>query len=98
MTVTIELSYEEETRLVAEARREGIDPAELVRKLVVAHLPIVAQDGKPTDPTLALFAQWEQEDAQMTPEEIDAARQECEQFKQHINAERARAGARLIYP
>lgn len=98
MTVTIELSREEETRLVAAARQEGLAPAELVRKLVVAHLPSVDGGGQPADPTLALFARWEQEEAQMTPEEIDEARRECEQFKQNINAERARAGARPIFP
>jgi hypothetical protein len=98
MTVTIELDDAEETLLMAAARREGIEPAELLRKLVITHLPSRAQDDEPTAPTLALFAQWDQEDAQMTPEEIAAERREFEQFKQSINAERARTGARLIYP
>jgi hypothetical protein len=98
MKVTIELSGAEESQLIAAARQEGIEPAELVRKLVVENLPTGTPDGKPTDPTLALFAQWEREDDQMTPDEIEAARQEFEQFKQGINAVRAQGGARLIYP
>jgi hypothetical protein len=98
MTVTIELNGDEAARLTAAARHEGVELAELARKLVVEHLPTVTQDGEVTDPTLALFARWDREDAQMTPEEIEEARREFEEFKQNINAERERAGARLIYP
>jgi hypothetical protein len=34
----------------------------------------------------------------MTPEEIEEAKREAEEFKRSINAERARAGARIMYP
>jgi hypothetical protein len=98
MTLTIQLEPDEEARLAAAARREGLDPASLVRKLMIEHLPPVTQSVEEEDPTLALFAQWDREDAQMTPEEIEAARREFEEFKQNINAERTRSGARLIYP
>jgi hypothetical protein len=96
MTLTIELNLDEEARLAAAANQEGLDPAELARKLVVQNLPSVLQNEE-EDPTLALFAQWDREDSQMTPAEIEEARREFEEFKQNINAERARAGARLIY-
>jgi hypothetical protein len=98
MTLTIELHPDEEARLAAAARREGVEPAELIRKLVVAHLPPIPSNEDEEDPTLALFAQWDREDALMTPEEIEAEQRQFEQFKQNINAERARAGSRIIYP
>jgi hypothetical protein len=98
MTLTLELDPNEEVRLAAAARREGLAPAELARRLVVEHLPSVAENSAEEEPTLALFAQWEKEDAQMAPAEIEESRREFEEFKQGINAERARAGARLIYP
>lgn len=96
MTVTITLDPDELARLQAVARKEGVGLAELARRLVLQHLPATIQ--REEDPTLALFAQWDREDARMTPEEIEAARREFEAFKEGINAERARAGARLIFP
>src|SRR5262245_64571656 len=98
MTVTIEFNPDELARLAAAARQESLGLAELARKLVLEHLPPGADGGEPEDPTLALFAQWDREDAQMTTEEMEEARREFEEFKEGINAERARAGARLIYP
>jgi hypothetical protein len=98
MTLSIELEPDEEARLAAAARREGLEPAELVRKLMIEHLPPVTPTEEDEDPTLALFAQWDREDAQMTPAEVEAARREFEEFKQNIDAERRRAGARIIYP
>ena len=68
------------------------------QKLVIEHLPPVSPDGEDQDPTLALFARWDKEDAQMTPEDVEEARREFEEFKQNINAERSRAGSRILYP
>ena len=42
MTLTIELTPEQESRLAALARQEGIEPAEVVQKLVEEHLPPLA--------------------------------------------------------
>src|SRR5262245_28646359 len=97
MALTIELTREEEERLSKAARQKGVAPAELARNLVTEHLPPLVENEQ-EDPTLALFAQWDQEDAQMTPEEVEEAKREFEEFKQNINAERKRAGARIIYP
>lgn len=96
MTLTIELTPEQEARLTSVAQRQGIAPAELVQKLVTEYLPS-SQLEEPEDPTLALFAQWEKEDAQMTPEEIAAENRQWEEFKGNINAERDRAGARRVF-
>lgn len=39
MTLTIELSAEQETRLAAFARQEGLEPGDVLKKLVEEHLP-----------------------------------------------------------
>ena len=97
MTLTIELTPTEQAQLTAAARQAGLDPAALARKLVTEHLPPVTSDT-PEDPTLALFAQWDADDAQMTPEDIAEAQRDYDAFTQRMNAERARSGARLLYP
>lgn len=97
MTLTIELTPTEEARLTAAARQAGLAPTELARKLVTEHLPLVAPP-LPEDPTLALFAQWETDDAHMTPEEVAEAQRDYAEFTRRMNAERARAGARRLYP
>ena len=47
-------------------------------------------------PTQALFKQWEEEDANLTPEEIAADRQFWEEVQQSMNEERLKAGRRPI--
>ena len=95
MTLTINLTREEEERLHAAARKEGIDPAELVRKLVTAHLPPAYDENAAS---IALLQSWLAEDTTDDPEEMRKAQEELETFKQALNAERERAGARRIYP
>lgn len=95
MTLTIDLSPAAEKQLQVAAQSQGIDPGELVRKIVTEYLPQV--EPTENDPTLALFAQWDKEDAEMTPQEIEEAKRDFQEFKQNINAERERAGSRRIY-
>ncbi|MBV9849323.1 MAG: hypothetical protein JO250_06520 [Armatimonadetes bacterium] len=97
MTLTIDLTPSEGARLDAAARQEGVGAAALAKKLVTEHLP-PAPPATEEDPTLALFAEWDREDEQMTPEELAAAQKDFAEFKHNINAERVRAGARVIYP
>ena len=97
MALIIHLTPSEEARLEAAARRQGLDPAEFAQKLVTERLPPLPSDQE-EDPTIALFAQWDREDAAMTAEELEEAKREAEEFKQNINAERRRAGARIMYP
>jgi hypothetical protein len=97
MTLTIALTPIEEAQLTAAAHHAGLAPAELARKLVTEHLPTVTPDI-PEDPTLALFAQWDTEDAQMTPEEVAETLRDYAEFTRRMNAERGRAGARILYP
>lgn len=95
MSLTIELSPYEERRLAAAAEQRGIHPTELVRRLVTDHLPDISEGS--TDPTLALFAKWDEEDSRMTPEEVAEENATWEQMKANINAERERAGARPVF-
>ena len=97
MTLTITLSPEEEQRLAAAARARGVPPQECARELLSKYLPPPPPDDETTDPMLALFAQWAEEDANMTPEEIAEEDRDWEEFKKNINAERDRAGARRIF-
>lgn len=90
MTLTLELTLNEERR-VREAKARGIDVQTLL-KGVIASLPEPIEDR-----TKELFAQWEAEDANMTPEEIAAEQADWEAFKANVNATRAETGERPIY-
>lgn len=93
MTLTLELSPAEEARLGAAARQRNLAPGEVLHGLMDEHLPPADE----ADPMLALFAQWAEEDARMTPEEIAEENRTWEQFKANVNAERDRAGARRVF-
>ncbi len=95
MTLTIDFSPVEEEHLTAAARQEGLEPAALVKRLVNQQLPLTAPE--PQDPMLALFAQWDREDAQMTPAEVAQENRSWEDLKTNIDAERDRAGARRVF-
>ena len=92
MTLTIELTPEQEARLAEAAQREGIEPGALAQKLVADHLPPAIEQ----DPTLALFEQWRQEEALLTPEEIEQESRLWESVEHGINAARAEQGMRLL--
>lgn len=90
MTLTIDLSPSEEVQFTDVARQEGLQPADFVKKLVAERLP--PEQSEPHDPTLALFAQWAQEDAKMTPGEIEQERRLWEQFEANVNETREALG------
>ena len=95
MTLTIELTPEQEARLADAARKEGLEPTVLAQKFVADRLPTLPQIPE-QDPTLALFEQWRREDAQMTPEESEQERQLWEAVEQGINEARAEQGMRQL--
>ncbi len=99
MTLTLELTPTEEAQLKTAARQKGVDPAVFLKQLMTEHLPepAASPESLPEDPTLALFAQWAKEDAQMTPEELAEENRTWEEFKSNINDERDRAGARRVF-
>jgi len=92
MTLTLELSPTEEARLGAAARRQGLAPDQILHGLMDEYLP----PAEETDPMLALFAQWAEEDAQMTPEEIAEERRLWEQFEANVNETRGALGMRRL--
>ena len=101
MALVIDLTPQEESRLRRAAEREGIPPAALAKQIVTRNLPddVPCTPETPTeDPTIALFRKWEEEDAVMTSEEIEAAQREWEEFKNAINETRRNAGMRILYP
>lgn len=71
-------------------------PEELARKLLTDHLPPLAAESQPEDPTLALFRQWEQEDTARTPEEAAQENDLWEQFQANVNETRAALGMRKL--
>src|SRR5579884_1290993 len=102
MTLIIELTPSEEARLEAAARQEGIGPSELAKKLVTEHLPPLPNIQPGVDEenaaAIALLQSWLEAEATDDPEEIREAKQELEEFKQNLNANRAATGERLLFP
>jgi hypothetical protein len=97
MPFVLELTPTEEARLRAAALQEGVDPADLARRLLAERLPVAADSVPHSDPTLDLFAQWEMEDADMSPEEVAEENRLWEELKNNLNAERDRVGARRVF-
>ena len=96
MRPRIELTASEAGRLATAAAQEGLDPAELARRLVTEHLPPVAPSRAEADPTLALFAQWNEEDRRMTTEEIEQEQHLWRQFEEEINETRRALGMKRL--
>ena len=96
MTLTIDLTPAEEARLAAAARRTGAKPADVMRKLVIEHLPPAEQETRGT--AADLLRGWLRDEATDDPAQIQKAQEELDEFKRNINANRAAASERLVYP
>ena len=92
MNLTIDLPPELESRLHAEAVSAGLALNEYLLRLIESRLRL----GTGDDSTLALLAAWDREDATDDPKELEARRQDWEDFKRGLNA--AHSSARTIYP
>jgi hypothetical protein len=90
MTLTIELTPEEEARLAAAARARGQDPEAFLRAIIDT-LP------ETEDPTLALLSQWIAEGQNATQKEREEAEAETAEFKANMNRWREEAGERPVY-
>lgn len=93
MTVTLELTPTEEARLAEASRRTGLPPAEAIHSVLAEHLPWVDAEN---DSTLALFAQWDAEDAAMTAEEADEERRLWQRFESNVNETRQAQNMRRL--
>ena len=102
MTLTINLTPAEEARLAAAARQEGLDPSELVRRLVTERLPPASNVQPEIDAenaaAIALLQSWLEKEATDDPEEIREAEKELEALKKNLNANRAATEERLLFP
>jgi hypothetical protein len=97
MTLTIDLSPEQGTRLLAAAELGHTDPQALIKKWV-DHLPstdntVVGND----DPTIA-YALAHLALAPTDPDEMRAEEEATLEFMRNMNLPRKEAGARLHYP
>ncbi len=96
MTLLIELTPEQEARVNAVAQHNGVAPDEVLKKLVDEHLPAVTANNAEVDPTLALFAKWEEEDTLKSPQETAEENYLWETFEQGINDARRTQGMREL--
>jgi hypothetical protein len=94
MTLTIELTPEEEARLRIVAQNSGLEITECARRLLTEHLPALA----PGQATRDLLRTWREEDATDDPQAVGRVEEELADFKQAMNATRGAAGARPLYP
>ena len=79
-----------------EARKKGVALRECARQLLTKQLPSPIPNGAQVDPTLAIFAQWELEDAQKTSEEAAEEDRMWEEFENGINETRKALGMRQL--
>ena len=94
MSLIIDLTPEEEARLRAAAANQGVEPAEVARRVLVEHLPALSHGAS----TLELFAAWDAEDATDDPAELAARNREWEDLKSSLNANRAATGEGPLFP
>ena len=105
MTLTIELTPEQESRLLAAALEQHLEPQELIQQWV-EHLPslptvnrgVIHSVDPENDASIALLQSWLAEDATDDAEEIQKAEDDLQEFKRNMNAPRKIAGARLHFP
>ena len=107
MTLKINVNPLEEAWLADQAAQSGLQPAEIVRRLIGAQLPSVAKPKEAELPPLidaknaaaiALLDSWIAEGADADAETVRQAEQELEELKRNLNANRAELGDWLVFP
>jgi hypothetical protein len=96
MTLTIDLTPEQESRLLAAADLEHTKPQALIQKWV-DHLPAAQPLISDDDPTIA-YALARIKAAPTDPEAVREAEEDLRDFMRNMNLPRKEAGARLHYP
>ena len=94
-TLTIEISDKQAIRLKQAIDRNKIDGDKLVSSLIDASSQPACEPNE--DKTLELLAQWREEDASMSPEEMEEEALNWKAFKANINSNRTIEGERPIY-
>jgi len=108
MTLTIELSPQEEAWLTDQAAQQGLQPTDVVKRLIDGQLPPAELQETPDQSppaisaknaaAIAMLQSWLEEDATDDPEELRQAEEELEELKRNLNANRAATGERLVFP
>lgn len=95
MTLTLDLPPDVQEAITKAAQEQGKSPeqeaVESLRRLYVRQAPSPQAPALPVvDPTLALFAQWAEEDATDDPAELERRNQEWSETKASLEANRLR--------
>src|SRR3569833_2220572 len=105
MLLTLSLTSDQEAQLRSAAAAEGIEPPELVQKLVSENLsglprqaPAQASADARRRAAMEQLQSWLDEEATSDPEEIRQAKQELEEFKRAMNANRADSADTAVFP
>ena len=91
MTLTIELTAEQEARLADAARKERLEPTVLASKWIEEHLPPVQAQVTPDSENQAvidLLRSWREEDATDDEEELERRDIENEALMSNLQANR----------
>lgn len=98
--MTLNVSPQIEARLFDFARQEGIDPAELIEKMLKSYRPSAPAPSIYTAVNDPLMARLEARIAQAPtdPGAIEEAEADLKEFMQNMNAPRKETGARIPYP
>ena len=74
MSIVIELPPIEEAQVTDAATREGVSVDDLIKKAIRSYLPAINNPAAHVNAaTIALMKQWEEEDAKLSPEELEKA-------------------------
>ena len=91
MTLTIELTSEQEARLADAARKERLEPTALASMWIEEHLPPVQAQVTPdarNQALIALLQSWREEDATDDEEELARRDIENEELMRNLQANR----------
>lgn len=92
MTLTIDLTPEEEARLQVLAQREGIDLARYARQRLGLAMPSAENQA-----VIDLLHRWRDEDAHMTQQEAEAAENEWNELRSNMNERRVLSGEEPLF-
>lgn len=85
MPITIHFTPAEEEQLRTAAQKEGLGPADFVRKHITEYLPVPPDENAAS---ITLLQSWLEEETTDNPDEIRQAQSEVEAFQHAINTER----------
>ncbi len=108
MTVTIDFAPQEQAWLDAQSRRQGLSPAEIIKKLVDQQLPIQSETQAAPEAkapvisaknaaAIAYLERRLREEATDDPEEMRKAEEEFQELQRNLNANRDVTGERRVF-